>query len=249
MTGAPVALSAPVVIGLGLAVIAAVAFIGGVVWLTLRGKPTKPDIPPAMRPGPADEVLERRQLERVMGWGVVFVMFFATWLPVYWLREPTTNVNEERELLARAIERGEKWFENFSPENPTGFGCERCHGPSGEGGQQVAFTPPGGELTFVQPPRLRDVCGGADYGHPLITTFQDIRDTIEQGRENTPMPSWSVRFQGAMNDQQISDLINYLVSIQDVPEEDNLCLLPPGAPAPTEATPAEGGSPTPEESP
>jgi cytochrome c2 len=38
------------------------------------------------------------------------------------------------------------------------------------------------------------------------------------------MPSWSVRFAGAMDDQQINDLVNYLLSIQKVPTKDNVCL-------------------------
>ena len=42
------------------------------------------------------------------------------------------------------------------------------------------------------------------------------------------MPSWSIRYQGALDDQQINDLVNYLVymSSQNVPYEDNICLNP-----------------------
>jgi hypothetical protein len=69
---------------------------------------------------------------------------------------------------------------------------------------------------------LNDVC--------TRLTVEEIRATIEQGREGTPMPSWSVKFAGPMNDQQISDLINYIVSIQqDVPEDQNLCTNPAAA--------------------
>jgi mono/diheme cytochrome c family protein len=49
-------------------------------------------------------------------------------------------------------------------------------------------------------------------------------DTIANGRENTDMPSWSVRAKGAMDDQQINDIINYLLSIQVVPTDKNICL-------------------------
>ncbi len=40
------------------------------------------------------------------------------------------------------------------------------------------------------------------------------------------MPSWSIRYQGALNDQQINDLVVYLVemSSENVPFEDNVCL-------------------------
>ena len=47
---------------------------------------------------------------------------------------------------------------------------------------------------------------------------------IEEGRG--AMPSWSIRYQGALNDQQINDLVVYLVetSSENVPFEDNVCL-------------------------
>ena len=43
------------------------------------------------------------------------------------------------------------------------------------------------------------------------------------------MPSWSLRFAGALQDQQINDILNYVVSIQDetkVPFEHNVCINP-----------------------
>jgi hypothetical protein len=40
------------------------------------------------------------------------------------------------------------------------------------------------------------------------------------------MPSWSVRFAGALDDQQIQDLVEYIVSIQDVPFKFNVCTNP-----------------------
>jgi hypothetical protein len=40
------------------------------------------------------------------------------------------------------------------------------------------------------------------------------------------MPSWSIRFAGALDDQQINDLVLYLVQLssQNVPFEQNVCL-------------------------
>ncbi|MGH2724750.1 MAG: c-type cytochrome [Actinomycetota bacterium] len=221
----PVALSTPATIALVAGIVVGLGFVAVLVGLAARNRPPRPpDIPAGMRPGPADEVLERRQLERVMGWGIVFTFLFAIAVAVVWLVEPGQNVADAVELMDRSIERGERWFELPSEENPTGFACERCHGPEGSGGQTIPFTTPDGEQTFVDPPSLNDVCGRL-----TIEGSGQIRETIMQGRPGTAMPSWSVRFEGPMNDQQIQDLINYLVEInvENVPPEENLCLNPP----------------------
>lgn len=199
-----------------------------------------------------------------MAWGFVFMVIIALSVVWVWVREPDQNVDDAIVLVARAEFRGGEWFGITSEENPLGFGCARCHGMNAEGGSVPFTNPTTGEFTPAYPvPPLNNVCGRLPVDDPETTT--DIRDTIMQGREGTPMPSWSVRFAGPMNDQQISDLISYLVSIQTVPDEDNLCTNPaagaeeepeaapkpgvtPGAPA--EEEPAEGpNSPAPEASP
>jgi mono/diheme cytochrome c family protein len=245
MTGL-LALSTPATIALIAGVVIALAFVAGLIALTIRRRGDRgPDIPPGMQPGPADEVLERANLEKVMGWGVLFVAIVALWLPALWLREPGANVDDALELTSRSEERGGRWYQVADEENPTGFGCARCHGEQAEGGT-VPFTTPEGETIEYAVPKLTDVCGGPDTGHPLISTedaVEDIRTTIEEGREGTPMPSWSVNYEGPMNDQQIIDLINHLLSIQTVEGEQNYCLNPAAGaeePAPT-PSPTEGG--------
>lgn len=222
----PVALSGAATLALILGAVVALAFVGGLVALTLRGRDRRaPDIPPGMKPGPSDEILERRQLEKMMGWGILVTAVFVLWLPFLWLNEPAQNVDDEIELIARSTERGERWFEVTSEENPTGFGCARCHGEAGQGGQVIPFTNEAGEQVEVSPPPLNDVCGRLP-----IEGDGGIRETIEQGRPGTPMPSWSVRFAGPMNDQQIQDLISYLVELNEETVgtgEGNLCLNPP----------------------
>ncbi len=211
-----VALSTIAIVSLVVGAIVALVFVASLVLLAVaRRREARPDIPSGMRPGPADDVLERRLIERFIGWNLVFVLFFAVWLPIVWLREPDTNVEDAVELTDRSVERGAMWFALADENNPTGFGCARCHGPEAQGG----LTPFMGDAYPV--PSLVDVCGRLD--------LEQIRTTIEQGREGTPMPSWSVRFQGAMNDQQIDDLINYLLTIQTVEPDANLCLNPAAA--------------------
>ena len=42
------------------------------------------------------------------------------------------------------------------------------------------------------------------------------------------MPSWSIRYNGALDDQQINDIVTYLVemSSKNVPFDQNVCLNP-----------------------
>ena len=242
----PLALSTAATLSLVAGAIIALAFVAGLIVITLRNRPAPgPDIPPGMRPGPSDEVLERRHVERNMAWGVVFTFVVALWLPSLWLREPNQNVADAVELITKSTERGATWFQEATEDNPTGFGCARCHGEAAQGGS-VPFTTETGEFIEAYPvPPLDDVCGGGATGHPLITEFEDIRQTIMEGREGTPMPSWSVRFAGPMNDQQIQDLLNYITELneENVPHEDNLCTNPAAGAEEEEPTPGPSATP------
>src|SRR5688500_10971818 len=75
-----------------------------------RGRRTIEDIPPAMRPGYSDEELERKVLERYMGWGIVLTAFFAIFLPLYWIREPARLTSAAEGAAVANYERGESMF-------------------------------------------------------------------------------------------------------------------------------------------
>ncbi|HYU57888.1 MAG TPA: c-type cytochrome [Actinomycetota bacterium] len=209
---AGVAVSGGVVLGLVAGAVAAAAILAGAV-IVARRRPETLDIPPAMGPGPADEALERRNLEKLMGWGALSFIVMAIWVPVLWLREPGQNVTDENGQTRTAIDRGEQTTQNFQEGvNEFGFSCVRCHGTGLQGGTNYFQ---GG---FVTVPRLTDVCGRL--------TIDQVKTTIMEGRANTDMPSWSVRFAGPLDDQQINDILQYLISVQTVPDEDNLCINP-----------------------
>jgi mono/diheme cytochrome c family protein len=180
------------------------------------------DIPRGLRPGPSDPDLEKPLLERHLLVGAVFVLAMAVLVPVVWLQEPQNNKSDTEVQLSQSVERGRLTTLAASEENQLGFNCVRCHGAGLKGGRNF-FN--GG---FVSVPNLTTVCGGKDSGHPLITSLDDVVNTIAKGRDGTDMPSWSVREKGAMDDQQINDLINYLLSIQTIPKDKNVC-LPAGA--------------------
>jgi cytochrome c553 len=200
-----------------------VLIAGGVLVQRGRRAAARPDIPVAMRPGPSDADLETPLLNKLQGWGVLLVVFFVIWVPMTWLFEPDRNLSQEQALLTNSIERGAADVQLFTEENQGGIGCVRCHGPELHG-SQIIDTSTGG---VIQTPNLTTVCGGPWTGHPLIYSLNDIYATIEQGRGI--MPSWSIQFAGALDDQQINDIVNYIVSIQDttqVTPAHNVCVNP-----------------------
>lgn len=236
-----------------------VAIALAVLFLRGRAKERGPDIPAAMRPGPADASLETPLLHKLQGWSLVLVLFFAVWIPFSWLREPSENLKQERDLQTEAISRGQRSVELFSEENQAGVGCVRCHGAELRGSVIQAGVDASGAPAFVATPNLTTVCGGPSTNHLLIKSLDDIYTTIEQGRN--VMPSWSIKYKGALDDQQINDIVQYLVfmSSKNVPFEQNVCLnqdaadaaASPGAVAPGEASasPSATASPSSEATP
>ena len=210
--------------GLTIAMVIVVLFIflGGNAYLMLRRprRPGTPDFPPAMKPGPSDPQLEEPRLVRMQAWGIVTVLAMSIWIPAVWLNEPKQNETDQRNLNEASIAAGAASVQLNSESNPTGIGCVRCHGPDLGGGYNVF------NGTVVPVPNLRTVCGGVKYGHSQITGLADVVNTIAQGRAGSDMPSWSVKFAGSLDDQQINDIVNYILSIQKVPFKDNVCLNP-----------------------
>lgn len=212
-----------IILAVGGAIFLAIA--GGV--LILRGRRKEhADIPNAMRPGPSDPDLETPLLQRLQGWGVLLILFFVIWVPALWLFEPHQNLDQERDLVNQAIERGSLAVEPYTEENQGGVGCVQCHGPTLQG-SRIPNTQTQDPYDAFLTPNLTTVCGGPFTGHPLIYGLRDIYTTIDQGRGL--MPSWSIRYAGALGDQQINDIVNYIVSIQDeeqVTPKHNVCTNP-----------------------
>ena len=158
---------------------------------------------------------------------VLLVVFLVVWVPATWLFEPDANLNQEEALTEHAIERGRHAVELFTEENQGGVGCVQCHGPTLQGGIVANPATVDDPYDVRATPNLTTVCGGPWHGHPAIHGLDDIYTTIEQGR-GPIMPSWSIRFAGALNDQQINDIVTYIISIQDesVANDENVCTNP-----------------------
>ncbi len=229
------------IVGLAVFALAALYLVTRGGWRAPAGE-RKVEIPASMTPGPPDAELDTTIFERLQGWGIVLVLFFMIWIPAYWLGQPAVNQAAAARLATDSIERGHMiTLVSDEAVNPGGAGCVTCHGPDLHGGTTLFNGKP-----YPVPP-LYNIC---DYTvHGAIKSVDDIRNTIEQGRPGTPMPSWSVKYQGAMDDQQISDVINYLISINTVavvPLDKNVCLNPKAGsptPAPSSATPTPAATP------
>ncbi len=161
-------------------------------------------LPPSRRPGPTDEALEGRLMESYQAAGVVLTVVLTVLLPLLYVREPTRQREAASQFSKESVELGRQTFETF---------CSRCHGVDATGGVVKRYVMPGvknAKPADFPAPNLHEIWQrhqGQDVG-------QVAWQTIQQGRPPTPMPTWGVRYGGPMNDQQITNLVNYLLSIQ-----------------------------------
>ena len=169
-----------------------------------KARAAGPSAPPSRRPGPADEALEGRLLENYQIAGVALTVFLAILLPFLYLREPMRQKAAASKELTESVRLGPATFTEF---------CARCHGPEAEGGVVKRYVTPGvkgAKPTDVPAPDLREIHSRHPDEDPGVVAW----DTIQKGRPPSPMPTWGIRYGGPMNDQQITDIVNYLLSIQ-----------------------------------
>jgi mono/diheme cytochrome c family protein len=168
-----------------------------------KARQAGPSAPPSRRPGPDDEALEGPLLERYQVAGVALTVFLAILLPFLYLREPARQRAAAEKEQTESVRLGKATFEEF---------CARCHGDQAEGGTVERYVTPGvkgAKPTDVEAPDLREIHSRHPEDPGAVAW-----ETIQKGRPPTPMPTWGVRYGGPMNDQQITDIVNYLLSIQ-----------------------------------
>ena len=160
--------------------------------------------PPSRRPGPTDEALEGRLLEGYQLAGVALTALLAVLLPFLYVREPARMRAAGAKQEKESVVLGRQSFEEF---------CARCHGVNAEGDVVKRYVTPGLKNATpidVQAPNLHEIY----QRHPDKQVADVAWETIQKGRPPTPMPTWGIRYGGPMNDQQIVNLVNYLLSIQ-----------------------------------
>jgi mono/diheme cytochrome c family protein len=176
-------------------------------------------VPVGFRPAPSDDELETNVLERWQGWGTLLLVFLALFIPLYFIFFENQRSNDAGlRQRAESIRRGAHIFAQAKP-GAHGFqaGCARCHGTYAGGGIVPKFKPnASADPVDVPAPALNQVFKRqiVDAKKTPRDAYRYVYDTIAQGRAGTPMPTWGLGYGGPMNDQQIEDTINYLLSIQ-----------------------------------
>jgi mono/diheme cytochrome c family protein len=119
--------------------------------------------------------------------------------------------------MSGAVEGFDDKFVSRGEETYTeGSQCENCHGPDGTGGQ-APYTITDAENRFV---------AQVNWRAPALNTVllrysrDEVTFVINYGRPFSPMPGWGAAVnKGPLNEQQISNVVDYLESIQLSPEE------------------------------
>lgn len=168
---------------------------------------------PNRRPFFDDEGMEGPRLEMAQKGALALLLVIVFALPYYWLKEPTRQTGAVEGFDKRAAHRGFVLFQPASSSVPEGnighFGCGGCHGTEGEGGI-TAYVITGADG------KPRTVQWKAPALNTVLSRFseEEVNTIITYGRANTPMPPWGVVGGGPMNEQQVTDLITYIKSLQ-----------------------------------
>ena len=178
------------------------------VWVNLRaGRDevgSEIELAPNRKPYYDDETLETTVLNRTLRWALVLLVVIAVALPLYWLSEPSRQSGAIENFQSTFVARGELQYVEGSQ-------CQNCHGPEGTGGQ-APFTITDAEGGFVatvnwRAPALDTVL--------LRFTREEVEYIINYGRPFSPMPGWGAAVnKGPLNEQQVTNLVDYLESIQ-----------------------------------
>jgi mono/diheme cytochrome c family protein len=160
-----------------------------------------------------DEVLEGPVLNRNLGLGLGAIVIIAVGLPLYWLGEPGRNEGTQGTFDRVAASRGE---EMFAATADGGLNCAGCHG---------GLDAQGGTAPYTINDANGDFVASVDWQAPALNTVllrydeEELFDILVYGRPFSPMPAWGIEGGGALNDQQINNLIAYIEEIQISPEQ------------------------------
>ncbi|MET1040286.1 MAG: cytochrome c [Acidimicrobiales bacterium] len=171
------------------------------------------ELAPNRVPHHPDEILEGPVLNRNLAFGLGAIVIISIGLPVYWLGEPARNEGAQATFDRVAAERG---AEQFAVTAEGGLNCAGCHG---------GMDAPGGVAPYTINDANGEFVASVEWQAPALNTVllrfdeEELYDILVYGRPFSPMPAWGIEGGGALNDQQIGNLIAYLETIQITPEE------------------------------
>ena len=203
-------------IGYVIVVLTLIAFFAYILINARRDRPevgSELVLAPNRMPHHPDEVLEGPVLTRNLAFGLGAIVLISVGLPLYWLGEPARNEGTQATFDRVAASRGE---EMFAPTADGGLNCAGCHGGMEATGGAAAFTINDANGDFVD---------SVNWQAPALDTVllrydrDEVFDILVYGRPFSPMPAWGLEGGGALNDQQIDNLIAYIETIQISPEE------------------------------
>ena len=197
------------------AVIAVLVGIGAIVFLVANLRASRPEIgseielAPNRKPYLNDEELETTRLNRTLRWALVLLVICSVAIPLYWLAEPSRQSGAIEEFERVFATRGEERYVEGSQ-------CQNCHGPEGVGGV-APYTITDSDNQFVATVQWR-----APALNTVLLRFsrEEVTYIINYGRPFSPMVGWGASVnKGPLNEQQISNLVDYLATIQLSPDE------------------------------
>ena len=204
----PVVLAASTVQAIG-SVIALVAVIGFVVYIISNVRAGREEVGAELelaanlKPYLDDDELETRKLDRTLTMGLATLAIVAVGLPAYWLAEPGRQEGAIKQYDSVFVSRGEEIY-------TTGAQCNACHGPEGTGGV-APYTILDDNNQFV---------AQVEWKAPALNTVllrysrDEVNFVLNYGRPFSPMPAWGGPGGGPLDTQEISNVIDYLGSIQ-----------------------------------
>ena len=193
-------------------VVAWIVFVGFAVYIAVNIRRTKAELgsetdnAPNRKPYFSDEELEGPRLDRFLTMSLVLLGIVALGLPLYWLAEPGRQEAAVKRFDAVFASRGETLFNT---------NCAACHGRGAVGGiaPYVLQSKTGTYVANVtwKAPALNNAV--------LRYSRDEVQYVLDHGRAFSPMQPWSTVGGGAMNTQQIQNLVDYLASIVITPEQ------------------------------
>lgn len=192
-------------------ILAPLVFIGFLFYLYVNIRKARPELGNEIelaanrKPYFDDEALEGPRLDRYLTMALALLAVVAVGLPLYWLAEPGRQSGAVVAYNRTFVKRGAALFE---------ANCKGCHSAGATGGVASYV------LTDKEGKFVANVSWRAPALNNALLRFsrEEVNYVLDHGRAFSPMQPWSTVGGGAMNQQQISNIIDYLKSVTLTPD-------------------------------